>query len=64
MDNTYSFIILIKNTNEACDDILMNTYYQFNIGENTILVPIFCCYSQFGPYILVTVNLVPVIFNL
>ena len=38
--------------------------YKFNnklkeIGENTILVPTFCDYSQFGPYILIAVNLVP-----
>ena len=32
--------------------------------ENTILVPIFWGHSQFGPYILVAVNLVPVIFKL
>ena len=32
--------------------------------ENTILVPIFWGYGQFGPYILITVNLVFVIFNL
>ena len=36
----------------------------FNIGENTILFPIFWGHSQFDPYILVTINLVPVIFNL
>jgi len=35
-----------------------------DFGENTILVPTFWGYSQFGLYILVAVNLVPVIFNL
>ena len=34
------------------------------LGENIILVPKFWGNSQFDPYILVTVNLVPVIFNL
>ena len=34
------------------------------IGENTILVPTFWDHSQFGLYILVAVNLVPVIFKL
>ena len=29
-----------------------------------ILVPTFYGYNQFGPYILITVNLVPIIFNL
>ena len=29
-----------------------------NVGENTILIPTFRAHSQFGPYILVTVNLV------
>ena len=33
-------------------------------GENTILILIFWGYSQFGPYILVAINLVPAIFNL
>ena len=28
------------------------------IGENTILIPTFWGYSQFGPYILIAVNLV------
>ena len=32
--------------------------------ENTILVFIFWGHSQFSPYILITVNLVHVIFNL
>ena len=65
MDNNYSFIIFTKNTNEACDDIWMNTYYQFNIGENTILVPIFWCYGQFGPcYFQLVVNLVPTVNSL
>ena len=32
--------------------------------ENTILVPIFWDHNQFSPYILVIVNLVPVMFNL
>ena len=32
-------------------------------GENTILVLKFQGYNQFGPYILVAVNLVPAIFN-
>ena len=31
---------------------------QFIFGKNTILVPIFWGYSQFGPYILVIVNLI------
>ena len=38
--------------------------HYFVLGENTILVPIFWGYGQFGPYILVAVNLVQVIFNL
>ena len=33
-------------------------------GVNTILVPTFWFHSQFGSYILVAVNLVPIIFNL
>ena len=36
----------------------------FSLGENTILVPTFWGYNQFDFYILVTVNLVIVIFNL
>ena len=38
--------------------------YIYIHGENTILVPIFWSHSQFSPYILVAINLVPVIFNL
>ena len=34
------------------------------LDENTILVHTFRVHNQFSPYILVTVNLVPVIFNL
>ena len=33
-------------------------------GENTVLVPTFWGHNQFSPYILVAVNLVPIIFNL
>ena len=33
-------------------------------GKNTVLIPIFWSYSQFGPYILGIINLVFVIFNL
>jgi len=36
----------------------------FILGKNTILVPIFWGHSQFGLYILIAINLVPVIFNL
>ena len=36
----------------------------FIIGENTILVLTFWDHSQFGPYILAAVNLVPIIFYL
>ena len=32
-------------------------------GKNTILVPSFWGHSQIGSYILVAVNLVPVVFN-
>ena len=53
--NTYQRLILIVK--EVRNKNLI-------IGENTILIPTFWCYSQFGPYILVTVNLVPIIFNL
>ena len=35
----------------------------FKFGENTILVPTFLGHGQFSPYILVAVNLVPVIFK-
>ena len=35
----------------------------FLIGENIILVPIFWGHSQFSPYILRAVNLVPAIFK-
>ena len=38
--------------------------FLFFFGENTILVSTFWGYGQFGPYILVAVNLVPIIFNL
>ena len=34
-----------------------------HIGENIILIPIFWGHNQFGPYILVTANLVPIIFK-
>ena len=37
---------------------------KFILGENTILILTFWGHNQFGPYILVTVNLVPTIFNL
>ena len=39
-------------------------FFPYKQGRNTILVPTFWDCSQFGPYILVAVNLVPVIFNL
>ena len=34
------------------------------VGKNTILVPTFWCNSQFSPYILVAVNLVPAVNSL
>ena len=34
------------------------------LGKNIILVPTFWSHGQFGPYILVAVNLVSIIFNL
>ena len=37
---------------------------KLKFGENIILVPIFWDHNQFSPYILVIVNLVPVMFNL
>ena len=37
------------------------TYF---LGKNTILVPTFWGHNQFGPYILVAINLIPIIFNL
>ena len=39
-------------------------FFPYKQGRNTILVLTFWDCSQFGPYILVAVNLVPVIFNL
>ena len=38
--------------------------HNYTIGENTILIPIFWGHSQFGIYILITINLISVIFNL
>ena len=38
--------------------------FQKNKRQNTILVPIFWGHSQFGSYILVAINLVPIIFHL
>ena len=35
----------------------------FIFGENIILVPIFWGHGQFGPYILVAVHMILVIFN-
>ena len=32
-------------------------------GKNIILVPAFWSHNQFGPYILVAINLIPVIFK-
>ena len=37
---------------------------EYNLGKNTILVPIFWGHCQFSPNILVAVNLAPVIFKL
>ena len=39
-------------------------FFPYKQGRNTILVPTFWDCNQFGPYILVAVNLVPIIFNL
>ena len=39
-------------------------YHEFYLGENTILISTFWGNSQFGPYILIAVNLVFIIFNL
>ena len=43
--------------------ILWHCLLFYFIGGNIILVPIFWCHSQFGPYILRAVNLVPTIFK-
>ena len=40
-----------------------NYLYSFIYGKNTILVPTFWSHSQFGPYILRAINLVPIIFK-
>ena len=40
------------------------SFFFLIIGENIILIFTFWSHSQFGPYILVAVNLVSVIFNL
>ena len=51
--------------NLVCHQLKMQKRILFYIqGENIILVLIFWDYGQFGPYILVAVNLVPAIFNL
>ena len=48
----------------------LSSSYQTNgfsprqFSENMILILTFWGYGQFGPYILVTINLVPLIFNL
>lgn len=39
----------------------MTCFFRFLKGENTILIPTFSGYGQFGPYILVAINLVHVI---
>ena len=44
--------------------ISMDLANYFLLGENTILILTFWSRGQFGPYIFVTVNLVPIIFNL
>ena len=41
-----------------------NAKFKKNVGENTILVLTFWGHGQFGPYILVVINLVHVIFKL
>ena len=51
--------------NLVCHQLKMQKRILFYIqGENIILVLIFWDYGQFGPYILVAVNLVPAIFKL
>ena len=42
----------------------MFDYISNKIGKNTILVPTFWGHGQFGPYILVAVNFVHIIFKL
>ena len=45
--------------------IFFHIYFLLLIfSENIILVHTFWAHNQFGPYILVTVNLIPAIFNL
>ena len=42
----------------------MDLWLVYNIGKKTILVLTFWGHSQFGPYILIAINLLSVIFNL
>ena len=49
------------NSNIIC---LPTRFCWLQEGENTILVLTFWSHSQFSPYILVAVNLVPIIFSL
>ena len=48
--------------------IIVHNYAAFLVtlflGKNIVLVSTFWVHSQFNPYILITVNLVHVIFNL
>ena len=44
-------------------DVLV-CWSRHNLGENAILIPTFWGHCQFSTYILVAVNLIPIIFNL
>ena len=42
--------------------LILKRRFHFGTSQNTILVLIFWDHSQFGPYILVAINLILVIF--
>ena len=48
------------------NNLLQKLFYEIviKIGENTILILTFWGHSQFSPYILITVNLVPTVNSL
>ena len=60
----YIHLELININKDKDTNLLFLKTLQYNHGKNTILVPTFLGYSQFGLYIFVVVNLVPDIFNL
>ena len=56
--NLYIYLLGSRYTLYNFDNVVI--FDKYFLGENPILVHTFCDHSQFGPYILAVVNLVPI----